>query len=108
MFSLERHADAYAVARRHDPAALASAICKTAAAQFAPPSFALGGGVVARRARLLLEAGSRVAEPRTPLGLVALAPVMVALVAASAIALPFVAHAGYHEKHRNAAVQSCV
>ena len=109
LFSLERHADAYAVARRHDPAALASAICKTAPAQFAaPPALALGGGVVARRARLLLEAGARVAEPRTPLGLVALVPVMVALVAASAIALPFVAHAGYHEKHRSAAVQSCV
>ena len=85
------------------------AICKTAAAQFtAPPGLALGGGVVARRARLLLETGARVSQPRTPLGLVALVPVMVALVSASAIALPFVAHAGYPEKHRNAAALSCV
>ena len=64
--------------------------------------------MVARRARLLLEAGAKVPAPRTPLGLVALAPIMVALVAASAIALPFAAHAGYHQKHRHAsAQQSC-
>jgi beta-lactamase regulating signal transducer with metallopeptidase domain len=108
-FSLERHADAYAVARQHDPAVLASAICKTAQAQFAaPPAFALGGGVVVRRARLLLETGARCPAPRTPLGLVALAPIMVALVAASAIALPFAAHAGYHTKHRLETAQTCV
>lgn len=104
-FSLERHADAYAVARRHDPAVLASAICKTAAGQFAaPPAFALGGGVVTRRARLLLDGQTR--APRPPAGLVALAPAMVALVAASAIALPFAAHAGYHATHQRV-MQDC-
>lgn len=96
IFALERDADRYAVARRHDPAVLASAICKAARGSVPMlPTLALGGGVVARRARLLLEAGA----PRAHLGLVALAPVMVALVAASAIALPFVAHAGYHRGH---------
>jgi hypothetical protein len=96
LFSLERDADRYALDRRHDPAVLASAICKAAQGSAAPPALALGGGVVARRARLLLEG----ATPGAHLGLIALAPVMVALVAASAIALPFAAHAGYHESHR--------
>jgi hypothetical protein len=79
---------------------LASAICKAArGAVPASPTLALGGGVVARRARLLLEAGAAAAAPRAHLGLVAFAPLMVALVAAAAIALPFVAHAGYHRTH---------
>jgi Zn-dependent protease with chaperone function len=99
VFSLERDADRYALERRHDPAVLASAICKAAQGTATPPALALGGGVVARRARLLLEG----AAPGAHLGLVALAPVMVALVAASAIALPFAAHAGYHESHRGSA-----
>ena len=101
-FSLERHADAYAVARRHDPAVLVSAICKTAQGQF---SLALGGGVVTRRARLLLETQPQ--APRTPAPIVAVAPVMVALVAAGAIALPFAAHAGYHSKHEHVTPHSC-
>jgi Zn-dependent protease with chaperone function len=95
LFSLERDADRYALERRHDPAVLASAICKAAQGAAAPPALALGGGVVVRRARLLLEAGT----PPAHLGLIALAPVMVALVTASAIALPFAAHAGYHRAH---------
>jgi Zn-dependent protease with chaperone function len=95
LFSLERDADRYALDRRHDPKVLASAIYKAARGATAPPALALGGGVVVRRARLLLEASTRPAH----LGLIALAPVMVALVAASAIALPFAAHAGYHKAH---------
>ena len=103
-FSLERHADCYALARRHQPAVLASAICKTAQGSFAPPALALGGGVVARRARLLLEDGApHASAPHTPLALAALAPCMVALVVAGAIALPFAAHAGYHTAHRSQA-----
>jgi hypothetical protein len=80
---------------------LASAICKAASGAAAPPVLALGGGVVVRRARLLLEAGA----PSAHLELVALAPVMVALVAAGAIALPFAAHVGFHRTHAHA--QSC-
>jgi hypothetical protein len=102
LFSLERDADRYALDRRHDPAVLASAICKVAQGAAAPPAMALGGGVVVRRARLLLAAGT----PPAHLGLVALAPVMVALVIASAVALPFAAHAGYHRAHEHG--QSCV
>ncbi|MDA0163255.1 M56 family metallopeptidase [Solirubrobacter ginsenosidimutans] len=97
LFSLERDADRYALERSHDPAVLASAIFKAARGSTAPAMLALGGGVVVRRARLLLEAGAQPAH----LGLIALAPVMAALVAASAIALPFVAHAGYHRSHEH-------
>jgi beta-lactamase regulating signal transducer with metallopeptidase domain len=99
VFHLERDADRYALRRSHDPAVLASAICK--AAQDAPepaPSLGLGGGVVIRRLRLLLDPSAD-ARPRARIGLLALAPAMVALVAASAFALPFVAHDTYHAKH---------
>jgi hypothetical protein len=95
LFSLERDADRYALDRRHDPAVLASAIFKAARGTAVPTGLALGGGVVVRRARLLLEAGTHPAH----LGLIALAPAMVALVAAGAIALPFAAHLGYHKPH---------
>lgn len=44
-FHLERDADAYAIGRRHDPLALASAICKAAGAgPFGPAVMALSGG----------------------------------------------------------------
>ena len=59
LFSLERDADRYALDRSHDPAVLASAIFKAARGATAPGMLALGGGVVVRRARLLLEAGTR-------------------------------------------------
>jgi len=107
VFHLERDADRYAVARSHDPAVLASAICKAARTQRppAPPTLALGGGVVVRRLRQLLDGGAAAPPPHK--GLVTLAPVMVALVAASAIALPFVAHATYHEAHERAVHVRC-
>jgi beta-lactamase regulating signal transducer with metallopeptidase domain len=105
LFHLERDADRYALARRHHPAVLASAICK--AAQHRPPhglTLALGGGVVARRARQLLDS--------TPLrrpsaGLLTLVPVMIVLLAASAAALPFVAHDTMHHAHRGVPAQHC-
>jgi hypothetical protein len=106
LFSLERDADRFALARRHDPAVLASAICK-AARGAAAPTLALGGGVVTRRARLLLESGDAPGVPRAPVGLVALAPLMVTLAAVSAVALPFAAHAGYHERHLGTATARC-
>jgi Zn-dependent protease with chaperone function len=107
VFALERDADRYAIARRNHPAVLASAICKAAGAKApAPPALALGGGVVARRTQLLLES-TTAAAPRAHVGLAALAPVMAVLVVASAIALPFAAHAGYHERHLNIAGQAC-
>ncbi|MBE2315626.1 M48 family metalloprotease [Solirubrobacter sp. CPCC 204708] len=106
-FALERHADLYALSRRHDPAVLASAICKTARGSLRAPALSLGGGVVARRARLLLEADPEAKPPRAHPGLFALAPLMVALVLVGALALPFAAHAGYHEKHRLGTPHTC-
>lgn len=106
-FALERHADSYALSRRHEPAVLASAICKTARGSFEAPALSLGGGVVARRARLLLEADPDAKPPRAHPGLVALAPLMVGLVLAGALILPFAAHAGYHEKHRLGTPHTC-
>jgi Zn-dependent protease with chaperone function len=99
LFSLERDADRFALQQRHDPAVLARVICKVAlgAKAFPVPSLALGGGVVVRRVRLLLHG----AAPGVNIGLIALAPLMVALVAACAIALPFAAHRGYHESHQD-------
>lgn len=61
IFSLERDADEFAVARTHDPIALASAICKAAGAPTSPLLSALGGGSVSLRLGYLLdgvEAGS--------------------------------------------------
>jgi hypothetical protein len=105
LFHLERDADRFALARRHSAAALASAICK--AALHEPPkgiTLALGGGVVTRRVRQLLEN----APPRRPsIGLLALAPAMIALLAISAGTLPFAAHATMHHAHRGAPAQHC-
>ena len=98
IFALERDADRYASRAATTPRCSPARSARPRVGRSPVlPTLALGGGVVARRARLLLEAGASAAAPH--LGLVALAPVMVALVAASAIALPFVAHAGYHRGH---------
>lgn len=59
-FHLERDADHWALARRHDPYALASAICKAATSHTTPaPSFVLlsGQGAVTRRVDELIELG---------------------------------------------------
>jgi Zn-dependent protease with chaperone function len=103
-FHLERDADRFALDRRHDPAVLASAICK--AAQERPPgapTLALGGGVVVRRIRQLLDTGLG-PSTRGQGALMTIAPVLVALVvAAGAVALPFVAHDDFHVHHHGSA-----
>jgi Zn-dependent protease with chaperone function len=104
MFHLERDADRYALERRHDPAVLASAICK-AAQDRSPgvPTLGLGGGVVTRRIRLLLDTGLG-PSTRGQGALMTVAPVLIALVvAAGAVALPFVAHDAFHVRHQGAA-----
>jgi hypothetical protein len=60
-FHLERDADEYALARRHDPLALASAICKAAGASTPiPAALALeGDGDVVDRLRLLTSGSPR-------------------------------------------------
>jgi hypothetical protein len=94
-FHLERDADRYALSRRHDPAVLASAICKAAEAHvLAAPALALGGGSVERRVEALLD--ERSARGRQ-LPLWTMASAMLALVALAASALPAAAHGGYHQ-----------
>jgi Zn-dependent protease with chaperone function len=120
LFHLERDADRFAL-RLHSPTALASAICK--AALHEPPQGLLalaggardvrfsglalslgGGGVVSRRVRQLLD---NAPLPRPSLGLLALAPLMIALLAVSACTLPFVAHATMHHAHRGVPAHRC-
>ena len=58
VYHLERDADRWAIARRHDPLALASAICKAATASSATTTgvaTALGGGAATRRVRELAQ-----------------------------------------------------
>lgn len=97
LFHLERDADRYAIARRQDPAALASAICKAAGARaVGAPALALGGGAVTRRIRLLLD-GDAARRPARSAPLRILAGAMVTLACAGFAVLPAAAHAGYHE-----------
>lgn len=58
LLHLEQDADQYALARRHRPVALASAICKAAesAVPTSSPALSLGGADVVRRVDVLLEA----------------------------------------------------
>jgi hypothetical protein len=106
LVQLERDADRFALARRHDPAVLASAICK-AALHEPPPGIvlALGGtGIVTRRVRQLLD---NAPLRRPSIGLLTLAPVMIALLVISAASLPFVAHATMHHAHHGEPVHHC-
>jgi hypothetical protein len=105
VFHLERDADRYAVARRHDPNVLASAICKAAVgAAPSPFTMGLGGGVVTRRIRLLLDPDSGGSPHR---GWRLLAAGMVGLVLLSAGTLPSAAHAGLHGAAGAAVEHSC-
>lgn len=93
-FHLERDADRWALERKHDPIALASAICKAAR----PPQgaggallAALSGGAVTRRVRQLLE-GAAVPGRRGALDVLAVS--MVVLVVGLGAALPSATLAG--------------
>ena len=95
VFHLERDADRFAIGRRHDPAALASAICKAAApGPFSlAPALSLGGqGPTVRRVRELLEGATGARGPAAA-GLRVVAALMVTLVVATAAALPLAAQA---------------
>jgi len=81
-FHLERDADEYAVRRRHDPAALAAAICKAAGAGEPNPAFAgLGGSHVTERVTALIS------QPRSSSRAGRLSAAMAAAVAALALVL---------------------
>ena len=88
LFHLERDADAYALARRHDPLALASAICKAATCESAqtPLLLALGGSRGSIR-RVNALAASPARERRARSGW-SLAGVLAAIVVALSVALP--------------------
>jgi Zn-dependent protease with chaperone function len=108
LFHLERDADRFAL-RHHSPTALASAICKAALHEprqgLSGVAFSLGGGgVVSRRVRQLLD---NAPLPRPSLGVLAVAPLMIVLLAVSAGTLPFVAHATMHHAHRGTPAHHC-
>ena len=85
-FHLERDADRFALARRHEPYALASAICKAAQAPpFGIAATALSGGGGVRRVRQLLS-GAPVRPASAAARLLAVG--LVGLVAALSAALP--------------------
>lgn len=95
-FHLERDADRWAISRRNDPLALASAICKAATPETptaaAPLLTELGGGGATRRVVQLIELGERPAGRRSrgtaalAVGMVALALMLSALAPAAAFA----------------------
>jgi Zn-dependent protease with chaperone function len=105
LFHVERDADQYAI-RGHDPTVLASAICKAAQANALGPAVAaLGGGVVSRRVRQLLELPPR-SRATHKIPLQALAAAMVTLAMLSASSLPSAAHTSYHEAGHASAIHN--
>jgi len=89
-FHLERDADEYAVARRHDPFDLASAICKAAGAgSFRGPHLCLHGSrKVTHRVRLLIQEEGRAPRGALQVCATAAAVAMMALVLMLAASIP--------------------
>jgi hypothetical protein len=88
-FHLERDADRWAIAHRHDPCALASAICKAAERVPTTPAIAsLGGGAVIRRIDELLEPHGTSPSRRAARTMRCVAGAMVVLAVASIVAIP--------------------
>ena len=84
-FHLERDADEFAVRRRHDPAALAGAICKAAGAGEPSAAFAgLGGAHVTERVMAL------VGQPRGGHGAGRMSAAIASVIAGTALALALV------------------
>lgn len=105
VFHLERDADRWAVGQRHDPAALASAICKAALRRAAGAVLALSGRGVTRRVRQLLDA--RRTPPRRQRYPCVVAGSMIAVVLALAAALPSATLAGVQQAATADAVRHC-
>jgi len=103
---LERDADRFALARRHSPTALASAICKAAQLPSAAPMTALAGGGVSRRIRELLDADRDPVRARG-LPVRVLATTMTVLVFALATVLPSIALAAVDGAGSTAGVWHC-
>ena len=108
LLQLERDADRWALDRRHDPAALASAICKAAESRvIAPASMALGGfGGLTRRIEELIEGPARVSR-RIDATVRIVTAVVAALTLASLAAIPSVADAGMRQASAPAQAHEC-
>lgn len=109
-FHLERDADRWAVARRHDPYALASAICKAATTQLtrSPPLMTLGGSGVTERLRQLLDGSTGTSSgERTSTALRVTAVAMVAFAMALAVLVPSTTIAGVERVGKVGDVRHC-
>ncbi len=107
VFYLERDADRYAIAQRHDPTALASAICKAAQPPvLRAPAMALGGGAVSRRIQLLLDADAAPSPTRNvPLRM--LACCMISIASIGLAALPAAASVGMQYATETPTLKHC-
>jgi hypothetical protein len=107
-FHLERDADRWALRRRHDRLALASAICKAATTRttVSPALAALGGGGIAERLDQLTGAAVPVSGRRAAAAN-ALATMLVALTLCVAMTVPATVHAGVHSLQQVERVRHC-
>jgi Peptidase family M48 len=107
-FHLERDADQWALRRRHDRLALASAICKAATTQTkASPVFAaLGGGGIAERLDQLTGAARPVTGRRAAV-MNAAAAALVAVTLGVSITLPATVQAGVNSLQQVERVRHC-
>lgn len=108
-FHLERDADHWALARRSDPAALASAICKAAISRTrgAAALTALGGGGATRRVSQLLESRATSSSTGQRIRLRVLAAAMAGLALGLGGLMPAAATAGVDAAAASAAVGDC-
>ena len=89
-FHLERDADRFALERHHEPAVLASAICKAAqGTRSGVPLAALAGGGVSRRVRALFD-GAASSQPVNGIAVRSTAALLLTLIVVLAAALPSV------------------
>ena len=108
LLQLERDADRWALRRRHDPAALASAICKAAESRaVSPPALALGGaGGLTRRIEELIDGPVQVSRRLD--ATVRLLTVLIAVATLASLAVvPAVAQAGVRQTSGSAHAHPC-
>jgi Zn-dependent protease with chaperone function len=107
-FHLERDADEWALRRRNQPLALASAICKAAERPRNRPAWAaLSGNGSARRVAQLIERAERPAPRQPRRGPRALAVVLAALSLGLALLVPATVAAGLDRVQRDTSFHQC-
>jgi len=104
-FHLERDADQWALARRHDPLDLASAICKAAGGRTEPALISLADSAGPRRVSQLLEDARPGGRHQGLMALVAAAMVTLSLMLGALI--PTTASAGLHRLGADTGVHHC-